>query len=73
MKLQLEEHKRQLQEEKTQLEQQQAAETRAVEDQVNQYRRQLLSGITARYSNLLERKQIEIDTIDRLIKEISTT
>ena len=52
MKLQLEEHKRQLQEEKTQLEHPQAAETRAVEDQVNQYRRQLLS-VLARYSNLL--------------------
>lgn len=70
MKLQLEEHKKQLQDEKTQLEQQQASETRAVEDQVNQYRRQLLSGITARYSGLLEKKQIEIETIERLINNL---
>lgn len=70
MKLQLEEHKKQLQDEKTQLEQQQASETRAVEDQVNQYRRQLLSGITARYGGLLEKKQIEIETIERLINNL---
>lgn len=67
MKKELEAHKDLLLQEKTELEDKQKQEIKDVNRKVKEYRSQLLSGISSRYAVALERKQIEIESIDRVL------
>lgn len=67
MKKELEAHRELLLQEKTELENKQEQELKDVNKKVKEYRSQLLSGISSKYAVALERKQIEIESIDRLL------
>lgn len=67
MKKELEAHRDLLLQEKTELENKQKQEIKDVDKKVKEYRNQLLSGILSRYAVALERKQIEIESIDRVL------